>query len=117
MSFLKRLFSSLTDSQPKRVTIFIVVGAAVSTASLLGTLLYSVELSGLVSGAWLAVLGAVIAVAIDWSIKEIDTLRALRHTFEEEDGEIRERPPNVAWALILSAVLIMIGLAMVAGSG
>jgi hypothetical protein len=113
---LRRLWEKLSDSQPKRVTMFIVVGAAISSASLLGTLLFSVELSGLVSGAWLAVLGAIIAIAIDWSIKEIDTLRALRHTFEEVDGEVRERPPNVAWALILAAVLVMIGLAMVAGS-
>lgn len=114
------MFSSLwewiSDTQPKRIGLVLAVGGATSTLILVGALLYSVELSGLASGAWLAFMAFGLWTLLDWSIKDIDTIDALQHKFKEVDGETREEPPNVAWALVLAGFLLMLGLAMLAGT-
>jgi len=110
-----RLWQWLTGSQPRRITFVLVVGGAVSTALLLFFLLYSVELSGLAAGAWLSFLAFGVWAALDWSIKEIDTIEALQHRYARTEDGIREYPPNIAWALVLAGFLIMLGLAMLAG--
>lgn len=109
------MWDAITGTRPKRIGFVLVVGGAISTALLVFFLLFSVELSGLATGAWLSFLAFGLWALLDWSIKEIDTIAALQHRFEKVDGQTREKPPNVAWALVLAGFLVMLGLAMLAG--
>lgn len=109
------LWQNISDSRPKRIGLVIAIGGAVSTALLVFFLFYSVELSGLATGAWLSFLAFALWATFDWAIKDIDTISALQHRFVEKGGKVREYPPNVAWAMVLAGFLIMLGLAMLAG--
>jgi len=109
------LWERITGSRPKRIGFVLAVGGAVSTLALVFFLLYSVELSGLAAGAWISFLAFGLWAALDWSIKDIDTIAALQHQFVETDDGVREYPPNLAWAMVLAGFMVMLGLAMLAG--
>lgn len=102
-------------TRERRIALVLIVGGVLATALLVLSLLYSVELSGLAAGAWLSLLAYGIWAALDWSIKDIDTIDALQHRYEETEEGVREYPPNLAWAVVLAGFLIMLGLAMLAG--
>ena len=109
------LWERLTGSRPRRITFVLLVGGAITTGLLLFLLVYSVELSGLAAGAWISVLAFGLWAALDWSIKDIHTIKALQHRYVETEEGVREYPPNIAWGLVLAGFLIMLGLTMLAG--
>lgn len=109
------IWERLTGTRPRRIVFVLAVGGAISTLLLVFFLLYSVELSALATVAWLSFLSFGLWAVFDWAIKDINTIGALQHQLVEVDGETVEKPPNVAWAIVLAGFLIMLGLAMIAG--
>jgi len=109
------LWDKFTGSRPRRIAFVLAVGGAISTLLLVFFLLYSVELSALATVSWLSFLSFGLWAVFDWAIKDINTIAALQHRIVEVDGEKVEKPPNVAWAMVLAGFLIMLGLAMIAG--